>query len=230
MKSSVLVTLTAAALLAAAPLSAKPAKTRVESNRCSYEHYPVAVGIVSEYRTTSKHLDAAGKVVNESSNSYTEEVVSVEATSYRTKNGSAGNSSESTWLCGDEGISLKYDEYPETKITASGVSVPPTMEVGGSWTHTFTMESPAVTQTTKSVNRVTKREMVSVPAGSFEAWRVEWDSETIVAGTDAPTVLHGVSWYATSVGLVKSSITIPMEMEDVRSIETVTELMKQSTQ
>lgn len=230
MKPSRLATLTVAALLVATPLSAKPAKKKAESSRCSFDHYPVAVGMVSEYRTRTRQLDAAGKVVSESENSYTEEIASVEPDSYKTKNLSAGNASETTWICSDAGIALKYDEYPETKITASGVSVPSTMEVGSSWTQSFTMESPGVNQTTTTTNRVTKREMVSVPAGSFEAWRVEWESSTTVAGQEgAPTVIRGTGWYATSVGFVKSSMTLAMEMDDIRSVENVTELVRQST-
>lgn len=224
-----LATLVAAALIACLPLSAKPAKkAAAPATRCSFEHYPVAVGNISEYRMTSRQLDAEGKVVEENALTYAEEIVAVEPDGYRTKNVSDGNASEGSWLCSADGISLKYDEYPETKITATGVSIPATMEVGFAWTQTFSMESPGVSQTTKTTNRVVKREMVTVPAGSFEAWRVEFESETIASGADTPTVIRGTQWFVTSVGMVKASSVIPMEMDRVRSVESITELVKQT--
>ncbi|MBI2214365.1 MAG: hypothetical protein HYU52_12025 [Acidobacteria bacterium] len=230
MSPSRFVTLVAATFLISATLAAKPSKKPgTQASRCSLAHYPVAVGNVSEYKTTSKQLDAEGNVVSEASSTYTEEVAAIDANSYRTKNVSAGNASESKWLCGNDGIALEYDVYPETKITSSGVSIPATMEVGGSWAQSFAMEGPGVNQSTRTTNRVTKREMVSVPAGTFEAWRVDWESTTTLPGNEAPNVIRGVAWYATSVGLVKSSVTVAMEMDDIRSVESVTELVKQRT-
>ncbi|MCM2316355.1 MAG: hypothetical protein NDJ92_14500, partial [Thermoanaerobaculia bacterium] len=138
MTSSRLVTLAVAALLIAAPLAAKPAKKQTAAKQlCNLAHYPVSVGLTNEHRITSTQLDAEGKVVEKNTSSYTDEIVAVEANGFRTKSTSEGNASESEWICTEEGISLKYAEYPETKITSTGAVVPSTMEVGGSWNHTF---------------------------------------------------------------------------------------------
>lgn len=230
MRPTRVLTLASAALVICLPLAAKPAKkAAAPATRCSFEHYPVAVGNVNEYKITSRQLDAGGKVIEENAMTYAEEIVAVEADGYRTNNVSEGNASEGNWLCSAEGIALKYDEYPETTITATGVSIPATMEIGQSWAQTFSMEGPGVSQTTKTTNRVVKREMVSVPAGSFEAWRVEFESETVAAGSEKPTVIRGTQWFVTSVGMVKASSVIPMEMDRVRSVESITELVKQTT-
>jgi hypothetical protein len=218
-----------AALFVAMPLAATPAKKKDASvSRCSFDHYPVAVGNVSEYRSVSKQLDGSGKVIEQTSNSYTEEIIAVDEASYKARTTMEGNASEATWLCGEEGIAFQYDQYPGTKISSSGVSVPATLEVGSSWSFSFTMEGPGINQTTTTVNRVTGREMVSVPVGSFEAWRVESESRTESEGNE-PTVLRGTMWYATAVGLLKSTFTVPMEMGDVRGVESITELVKQTT-
>lgn len=229
MMSSRLVTLAVAALLIATPLTAKPAKKPTATKGlCNLAHYPVAVGLTNEHRIVSTQLDADGKVVEKNTSSYTDEIVAVEANGFRTRSTAEGNSSESEWICTEEGISLKYAEYPETKITATGTVVPATMEVGGSWNHSFSMEAPGVSQTSKTVNRVTKREMVEVPAGTFEAFRIDYEIETLAEGQE-PSTIRGTQWFVTSVGIVKSASVIPVAMEQTRSVETVLELVKQTT-
>lgn len=229
MTSSRLVTLAVAALLIAAPLAAKPAKKQsAAKGLCNLAHYPIAVGLTNDHRITSTQLDAEGKVVEKNTSSYTDEIVAVEANGFRTKSTSEGNTSESEWICSEEGVSLKYAEYPETKITSTGAVVPATMEVGGSWSHGFSMDAPGVSQTVKTVNRVTKREMVEVPAGTFEAFRIDYEIETLAEGQE-PSTIRGTQWFVTSVGIVKSVSVIPVTMEQTRSVETVLELMKQTT-
>src|SRR5512133_1146638 len=155
MKPSRLTALAIAMLILATPLVAKPAKKKEPAaTRCSFPHYPIAVGDSWEYRLTSKQLDAAGKVVEENSSSYSDEIIAVEADRFKTKTVSEGNANESEWTCSDEGIALKYGDFPDTKITGSGVTIPATMEIGGSWAQSFTMEAPGVKQTTKTTNRI----------------------------------------------------------------------------
>lgn len=229
MKQARIVTLAIAALVLATPLAAAPQKkAAAPKTRCSYAHYPIAVGNSWEYRLKTKQLDAEGKVVEESSSTYREEVIAVEADSYKTKTVSEGNETETEWLCSDQGNAFKYADFPDTHVTSSGVSIPATMEVGGSWTQSFTMESPGVNQTTTTTNRITKREEVTTPIGTLEAWRVDYDVETTVAGSD-PNVIHGTQWYATDIGVVKSFSIIPMEMDQVRSVETGIELIAHTT-
>ena len=226
--------LVAAALLVAAPLAAAPTnrspgkKQNAAKALCNLAHYPVAVGLTNEHQITAMQLDADGRIVEKNTSSYTDEIVAVEANGFRTKSTSEGNTSASEWICTEEGISLKYAEYPETKITATGTVVPATMEVGGSWNHSFSMEAPGVSQTSKTVNRVTRREMVEVPAGTFEAFRIDYEIETLAEGQE-PSAMRGTQWFVTSVGIVKSVSVIPVAMEQTRSVETVLELIKQTT-
>ncbi|MFA6954816.1 MAG: hypothetical protein WC538_02970 [Thermoanaerobaculia bacterium] len=226
MKPSRVVTLAIATLMLATPLAAKPAKKKdAPKTLCSFAHYPVEVGNSSEYRLSSKQKDASGKVLQENSSTYSEEIVAVEADRYKTKTVSEGNVAESEWTCSADGVALKYGDFPDTKITASGVTIPSTMEIGGSWTQSFTMEAPGVNQTTKTTNRVTKREEITVPEGTFEAWRVDYDVETTIPGQEG-SVIHGSQWFVTDVGVVKSMSVVSMEMDQIRSIETTIELVK----
>ena len=108
------------------------------------------------------------------------------------------------------------------------MTVPATMEVGGGWNQTFESVSPGSSQKSKTVNRITSREMVTVPGGSFEAFRVDYDIETTITD-QPPSVLKGTQWFVTGVGIVKSVAVIPMESGDIKSIESTIELVKRTT-
>lgn len=226
MNPSRLVTISLVAVLFVTPVFAKPAKKKdAAGNRCSFAHYPIAVGDINEYRMTSNQFDAEKKVLNTNSNTYSEEVTVVEDDRYRTKSMSGGNTSESEWACGDEGIQQKFAEYPDTKITTTGVTIPAEMKVGGVWNQTFESESPGYRQKSKTVNRITKREEVVVPAGTFDAYRVDYEVETTIPD-QAPSHVRGTQWFAPDVGMVKSTSVINMEEGEIRSIESAIELMK----
>lgn len=229
MKPSRLVTLAVVSLLVVTPVFAKPAKEKQNGPApCSLAHYPIAVGDVNEYRTTSTQFDSEKKVIATNSTAYSEEIIAVEADGYRTKTVSDANTSESQWLCSDQGIQYKYDEYPDTKINTTGVTFPATMEVDGSWNQTFEMVSPGSVMKLTTVNRITKREMVTVPTGTFEAFRVDYEIETSMP-EQPPSITRGTQWFVTDVGLVKSSSVIDMDAGDIRSIETTNEMVKRTT-
>lgn len=230
MTPSRILTLVAAALLAAIPLAAAPAKNPpAPKSLCALPHYPIAVGLRNEFRITSTQLDVAGKTVEKNTTSYSDEVVAVEANGFRTKTIADDNANESEWVCSEEGVALKYPEYPETTITTTGVVVPATMEVGSSWEQSFSLETQGTNQTVKTINRVTKREMVEVPAGTFEGWRIDYETETMSDGQEEPGRIRGTQWYVTSVGVVKSVSVVPVAMKQTRSVETVLELVAQTT-
>jgi len=229
MKPSRLVTMSVVVLLFVTPLLAKPAKKKdAAGSRCSFAHYPIAVGDINEYRMTSKQLDTEKKVLNTTSYTYRDEVTAVEADRYLTKSVSEGSASESEWVCSDEGVELKFAEYPDTKITTTGVTVPAKMDVGGVWNQTFELESPGSSQKSKTVNRITRRETVVVPAGTFDAYRVDYEIET-TSPEQAPSSVRGTQWFAPDAGIVKSTSVIDMEQGEIRSIETTIELMKRSS-
>ena len=234
MKPFRLVTICLVALLFVTPILAKaekkppPKKKPVVGKLCSLVHYPIAVGDINEYRMTSIQLDAEKRILETTSNTYSEEITLVQGDRFRTKSVSEGNTSESEWLCSAEGIKLKIGQYPDTKLTTTGVTIPAKMRIGDVWNQTFALESPGSRQQTSTVNRVTKREEVIVPAGTFDAYRVDYDVETTIAG-EAPTYAQGTQWFAPGVGVVKSTSVINMESGEIRSIESTTELIKRTS-
>jgi hypothetical protein len=196
-------------------------------SRCSLPHYPVTAGDVNEYRTTSRQLDAEGAVVATESTVYREEVLSVENGRFRVLTTTQGNATDSVWLCTEEGLSLKIDDVPGMKITATGPTIPARIEAGLEWTQVFESSGEGFTQKLTTVNRVTGREQVTVIAGTFEAFRVDYEIETIATGAP-PSVVRGTQWFAPEVGLVKSTSIVPMEGE-ISTIETTIELNRRDS-
>jgi len=195
---------------------------------CSLAHYPVAAGDVNEYRTTTRQLDAEGGVVATTSSVYTERVMSVEMGRYRVATTMDGTTNDSVWLCTDEGLAMKIDEIPEMTITTAGVSVPAGMDVGAEWTQTFDMDGPGIATRIATVNRVTAREEITVPAGTFEAFRVDYEART-TAPEESPSVTRGTQWFAVGTGIVRSTSVSDIDAEDVSRVETTLELLKRTT-
>ena len=221
-----LVTIALAAVMFVTPLFAKQEQEKeAVSSRCSLAHYPVAVGDTNEYRMTSNQFDAEKQILNTTSYTYRDEIMSVEDDRFRMKSIGEGNTTESEWACSDEGLDLIYDEYPDTTITTTGVTIPAQMEVDGVWNQTFESESPGSSQKSTTVNRITRREEVVVPAGTFDAYRVDYETETIVS-EQAPSYVRGTQWFAPGFGIVKSTSAIDMEAGEIHSIETTIELME----
>ncbi len=226
MNPSRLIITSLVAVLFVTPGFAKPPKKKAAAGkRCSFAHYPIAVGDINEYRMTSNQLDVEKKVLNTTSNTYSEEVTAVKDDRYRTKSVGEGYTTESEWVCSDEGIGHKFAESPDTKITTTGVMIPAKMHVGGVWNQTFETETPGSRQKSTTVNRITRREKVVVPAGTFDAYRVDYEVETTISD-QVPSLVRGTQWFAPNVGMVKSTSVIDMEQGEIRSVESTIELIK----
>jgi hypothetical protein len=195
---------------------------------CSLDHYPVAAGDVNEYRTTSNELDADGGVVSTTSTVYKERVIAVDSDRYRVETTMVGNTSESTWLCSAQGLAMQIDEVPAMSITTTGPSIPATMEIGAEWTQTFEMKGPGISTRITTVNRVAAREEITVPAGTFDAFRVDYEAETAVEG-EAPSVTRGTQWFAVGIGVVRSTSVSDVGAEGISRVETTLELLRRTT-
>ncbi|WP_425146316.1 hypothetical protein [Deinococcus sp.] len=99
-----------------------------------------------------------------------------------------------------------------TKASFSGVSIPaaPSWKAGYAWDSGWTLEGRQGLLSGKgtfgSSARIVGREQVSVPAGSFEAWRVEIRSR--VDAQMGPIPFHQsfaqTQWFVEGVGLVRA--------------------------
>jgi hypothetical protein len=207
---------------------ARPVGVEAATGSCSLVHYPVAAGDVNEYRTTTRQLDAEGGVVSTTSSVYTERVLSVDKDRYRVATTIGGTTSDSTWLCTDEGLAMQLDEIPEMSITTTGPSIPATMDVGTEWTQTFEMDGPGISMRITTVNRVTSREEITVPAGTFDAFRIDYEARTEAPG-EPPSLTRGTQWFAVGTGIVRSTSVSDLGAEDVSTVETTLELLKRTT-
>ena len=91
---------------------------------------------------------------------------------------------------------------------ATGMYLPARLVPGVSWTYTQEWDLPLSKMTIKVEARAAERERVTVPAGSFDAIRVEADveSHTVAKAGDAPAFDHRQRdslWFAEGVGLVR---------------------------
>lgn len=67
-----------------------------------------------------------------------------------------------------------------------------------------TVELPAILTTANFINvQISKHEAVTVPAGTFDAWCVEYDTEAKVGFIKSTT--HTESWFAKGIGIVKET-------------------------
>jgi hypothetical protein len=130
------------------------------------------------------------------------------------------------WTCGSEGI-VSYDFGSISSpalgqiatmniVDASGTFLPPAdrLTPGASWPTNFTLVMSAsaqgftmeISSKTSETWTVAGTETISVPAGTFEALRVDGTSTTSTSGmmVAVPTsTMNSSYWYAKGVGIVR---------------------------
>jgi len=196
------------------------------SGACANSLYPVVAGASWTYTTTG------GTVVGD----YTRSILTVNADGFTDQDiFTSGITRTGEWKC-DSGslIALQPDGGPSgvvqsDNVTAefhttamSGVTLPGIVNAGDTWTQNFTIEGnesingksiPAKNETAYSCTAA-GTESVTVPAGTFDAVRVDCQADiniTItVSGAEVPTHVTTTStmWYAPGVGTVKSDNVI----------------------
>lgn len=136
------------------------------------------------------------------------------------------------WACAVEGlVALQFGGGPEGSLSTegssaqfetlqvSGVTLPANISPGDTWSQSFEIQGKHTLpgdQTATSTGTVTYNfqaieiESVSVPAGTFQAMKIQVDTNmafTIaLQGLEVPTTIAGTitQWYAPGVGWVKS--------------------------
>lgn len=172
---------------------------------CSSPYYPVKEGFNRTYQTVS-----AGQTIT-----YTETISKVSANGFTYTN-SLSPGASSSFKCGPNGIVGSNQVMPPgMKVTAMrGVTQPPTLKLGTSWTTGMTMQGTVQGQdmetTVDTVMNVVGREKVTVKAGTFDALKVQGTvTVSLVMGgkkiNQPPAQI--TSWLAEGVGMVKSSAT-----------------------
>lgn len=144
----------------------------------------------------------------------------------------AGLTKTAAWKCTPAGLALLSPGGVTGSVSTSGltidftttdysgVTLPKIIAAGDTWTQTLTLHGESsladgtsilADGTLSSTFKAVGIESVSVPAGTFDAMRLDVETvfiiETTVAGTTVPIELHmtGSVWYAPGVGMVKNS-------------------------
>ena len=131
--------------------------------------------------------------------------------------------------CDSEGVTIM--DYPGAQttysgengsstvstLTVSGVSLPNDIGQGQQWTQTITVTTEAGSSVIETNYTAVGFENITVPAGDFYALKVEQSGYVTVFGQKVD--MHGFTWYAEGVGVVKSAMdgapTVELTMYDI---------------
>ena len=185
-----------ASFLSAAPLFA--------ATPCRYSVFPAVLGAewTMRFTNTSDHMASTmirrERIIDVGSDSFIETIeTSTEKVAGTYVPHEDAKSHEVSYRCTDRGPLQTGDlmrwESPE---------VPAVIEVGTKWETAYTMEQLGRVPTNYTVAGM---ETVTVPAGTFETYRVNYES-TLNTGEKPYLITQkttGTKWYAPNVGLVK---------------------------
>lgn len=197
--------------------TSKPSpKSAVGATACDHPYFPLRTGASWTFGGTDGTMtwSVSGATGSTDSASATMDIAT-----------SSGNLTVH-WTCGSEGI-VSYDfgsisapgfgQFATMNVVdSSGTLLPPAdrLTPGSSWPTNFTLVMNVSAQgVTLDMNAKTSEtwtaagtETVSVPAGTFQALRVDGTSTTSISGTMVPVTVSTTSmtyWYAKGVGIVR---------------------------
>lgn len=208
-----------APILNTPPVTSAPAK-----GGCTNPYLPAIVGASWTYQLTGTTTDT-----------YTHTILSADEDSFIEQDAFAsGVTRQAEWKCENGNlIALNPSGGNSANVTAEGVqtdfnttsleglTLPASIQAGDSWTQSLTLEGtetvnemviPAKNQFTSACTAVGV-ESVTVPAGTFDAMRVDCTTQMNITmtmnGVDIPSVidLAGTNWFALNIGLVKTVST-----------------------
>lgn len=202
---------------------------------CANDYYPVVNGATWTYGGTGSSGDFT----------WTSTITDVSGSSFTLTNQFTDVTATQQWSCADEGIvALQYGGGPEATLNTTsglsgafetiditGVSFPTHISAGDTWTQTYTIHGDMnVTegQSATADGTVTQEytavgiESVTVPAGTFEAMKLEvslhFDMQVSMgAGVTLPLAfdLQSTNWLVPGVGWVKSDTPTTAEGGEV---------------
>jgi hypothetical protein len=201
-----------------------PARNDAANHACANPYLPIIAGAAWKYSLTGSATDT-----------FTRSILSVDENGFTDQDVfSAGVTRQGKWSC-DNGslIALDPANGPSAGVSSynldvdfqtkelSGVTLPATIHAGDTWSQSITLEGtstingqsiPAKNHTTSDCTAV-GLESVTVPAGTFNAMRVDCKVGIHITvtmnGTEIPTKLkmNSTNWYAEKVGLIKTVFT-----------------------
>jgi hypothetical protein len=215
----------AAATAPAATVPSAPAGGGLVSGACANPLYPVALNASWSYHGSGGSLGDY---------EYTETVTAVSADGFVQSAAFSGLTREVNWKCTDLGLELLSPgasgsvgtssmNAVYTSVDSTGVTLPTHVAAGDEWTQTLKMHgensvgsgTPIPSDTTVASSfKAVGEESVTVPAGTFQAMRIDvtsaFDIVTSVEGMSVPVhfTITGSVWYAPGVGMIKTTSVI----------------------
>ncbi len=183
---------------------------------CFNAYYPVSIGATWNYEISGTSTDTFTRsIISASESEFTDQDVF-----------GSGATRSGQWRCeagnlialtpgGSASVDTAGQTFNFTVTSNSGLTFPSSLEVGSAWSQDIAYESSqdaGGTQVTSQNQATTSctatgRESVTVPAGTFDAIRVECNSRisiSIAGGSPIVIEAPSVAWYAEGVGMVKT--------------------------
>lgn len=219
-------------------LDSPPVTSAPATGGCTNPYLPVIVGAAWTYQLSGYTSDT-----------YTHTILSADADGFIEQDAFAsGVTRQAEWRCENGNlIALNPPSGNSANVAAEGVetdfettalegiTIPAVINAGDTWSQSLTLEGtqtingtviPAKNQLTHTCTAI-GIESVTVPAGTFDAMRVDCNTNMDITmtmnGTDiqAPISLAGTNWFAPDVGLVKSATT-GSDLDSVSELVTFT--------
>ena len=184
---------------------------------CFNAYYPVKEGATWTYQISGTSTDT-----------FTRSIISATDSEFTDQDAfGSGTTRTGQWRCengalisltpggGAAAVSAAGQTMNFTVTANSGITIPARMDAGSAWSQDISFESTQDAGGTQVTSQnqaaisctVIGRESVTVPAGTFDALKVECQSKiTITIAGMSPIVFEGpsISWYAEGVGMVKN--------------------------
>lgn len=180
---------------------------------CNNPYYPIVNGAQWTYQITVQNdapTMATHSMTVVDDGSFTLTVRGAE--SVYTMDGTCGE--DGVILLDVPGVSATYsDENGGSTLSTTnddGVTVPDDIQAGDDWSQTISVVGSSdgdvtLSATIKTTYKALGYESVTVPAGTFNALKVEQNGSMTIHGTP-PFETHGFFWYAQGIGVVKSGL------------------------
>lgn len=192
--------------------------------RCGVPYYPVRAGLEKQYRVTYERGAARAAA-------YTETYANIGPDSFTLRYQFPELSVDTGWNCTPEGmVALEYGKldfaqkptgFKMETVGRTGVTVPAAerWREGQEWRSSYEIRAELAgpqgasgrgSGTIEITNRVAGREQITVPAGSYDALKVESEMAmklTVRVGqmtVPSNTSVRNTTWFAENVGMVKS--------------------------
>lgn len=204
--------------------NAAPTQAAAGETRCGVPYYPISAGLEKQYRVTYERNAAPAAT-------YTETYADIGPDSFTLRYSFPEMTVNTGWNCTPEGmVALEYGRLDTARrqtgfkmetVGRTGVTVPAAerWREGEEWRSSYEIRTEIAgpqgasgrgSGTIEITNRVVGRERVTVPAGAFDALKVEstmvMKLSVRVGQMTVPTNtnVRNTSWFAENAGMVKS--------------------------